>query len=71
MLFCGFTRRGTTACERSPVPARKRYRRRKDKRAARARTELVTLNSDGVLLLETPKVLRDRIEAVLGASEDA
>ncbi len=39
------------------------------KRAARARTELVTLTSDGVLLLETPKVLRDRIEAARRASE--
>lgn len=40
-----------------------------DKRAARARTELVTLNSEGVLLLETPKVLRDRILASQLASE--
>lgn len=40
-----------------------------DKRSARARTELVTLTKEGVLLLETPKVLRDRIRAAARASE--
>ena len=36
------------------------------KRAARARTVLVTLNGRGELNLETPRDVVERIEAVLG-----
>ena len=40
-----------------------------ERRAARARTELVTTDADGGLLLETPTVIRDRIATAVGASE--
>ncbi|MGE0790141.1 MAG: acyl-CoA thioesterase [Sandaracinaceae bacterium] len=39
-----------------------------EKRAARARTELVTLDPAGVLMLETPQIIRDRIRASMTAS---
>ena len=42
-----------------------------DRRAARARTELVTMAEDRTLLLETPKAILDRIRAPLRASEGA
>lgn len=41
----------------------------RDERAARARTELVTLTADGIMLLETPALLRARINATPWASE--
>lgn len=40
-----------------------------DRRAARARTELVTTDATGRLLLETPKIIRDRIERRTDTSE--
>jgi acyl-CoA thioester hydrolase len=40
-----------------------------EKRAARGRTALVTTDADGTMLLETPKVIRDRIARPLRASE--
>ena len=42
-----------------------------DRRAARARTELVTMDARRTLLLETPRIIRDRIERALPASEEA
>lgn len=40
-----------------------------DRRAARARTELVTTDGEGTLLLETPPIVRDRIERPLEPSD--
>lgn len=40
-----------------------------DKRAARGRTALVTTDAEGEMLLETPKVIRDRIADPRAASE--
>lgn len=40
-----------------------------DRRAARGRTALVTTDADGEMLLETPKVIRDRIAAPLQTSD--
>jgi acyl-CoA thioester hydrolase len=40
-----------------------------NKRAARGRTVLVTTDAEGNLLLETPRVLRDRIAAPVATSE--
>jgi acyl-CoA thioester hydrolase len=40
-----------------------------DRRAARARTALVTTDADGEMLLETPKVIRDRIATPLQPSD--
>lgn len=42
-----------------------------DRRAARARTELVTLDEGGVLRLETPHAIQDRIRAAIAASKGA
>ena len=41
----------------------------KDQRAARARTELAFTDAEGNLLLETPKVIRQRIRETPAASE--
>jgi acyl-CoA thioester hydrolase len=40
------------------------------KRAARGRTALVTTDAEGEMLLETPKVIRDRIASHPAASEE-
>jgi acyl-CoA thioester hydrolase len=42
-----------------------------ERRAARGRTELVTTDAEGTLLLETPKIIRDRIARPPGPSEGA
>ncbi|MFK7991975.1 MAG: acyl-CoA thioesterase [Sandaracinaceae bacterium] len=43
----------------------------RQRRAARARTELVTTDAAGALLLETPKAILDRIQTPPAASETA
>lgn len=42
-----------------------------DRRAARGRTELVSTDAEGRLLLETPKIIRDRIAGRVPTSEGA